>query len=272
MPAMLKRICCLSVLTLLAASGSAHAQAPSTMTFFVSSVGNGASGGDYGGLAGADARCQSLAAAAGAGHWVWRAYLSTAPIAGLGVLVHARDRIGSGPWSNFEEDEVASDITDLHTNGIDASLMLTEAGDAVPSSDHDILTGTNSDGTALETFPDNPSVPGPTCFNWTSSDPNVYGWVGHADWFPGQSWNSQHAVQCDAAGLASTAAAAGSTVSRPRRRRCSPTGSKQDRSVLNQCSAVGVVCSVIGANMPRQEPPSSGAARTAWKGKWQATR
>jgi hypothetical protein len=204
--AMLKRACRLSVLTLLAASGAALAQAPPTMTFFVSSVGNGPSGGDYGGLAGADLRCQSLAAAAGAGHWNWRAYLSTAPITGFGgVLVHARDRIGSGPWYNFEEDEVASDVTDLHTNGIDPTLMLTEAGDTVPSNDHDILTGSNGDGTAMETFPDNPTVPGPTCFNWTSSDPNVYGWVGHADWFPGQSWNSQHAVQCDAAGLASTA-------------------------------------------------------------------
>ena len=67
--AMLKRACRLSVLTLLAASGAALAQAPPTMTFFVSSVGNGPSGGDYGGLAGADLRCQSLAAAAGAGHW-----------------------------------------------------------------------------------------------------------------------------------------------------------------------------------------------------------
>jgi hypothetical protein len=51
-----------------------QAQQAPNMTFFVTSVGPG-KGGDLGGLAGADAYCQSLAATAGAGGKTWRAYL-----------------------------------------------------------------------------------------------------------------------------------------------------------------------------------------------------
>src|SRR6202521_6485464 len=46
------------------------------MTFFITSVGSG-KGGDLGGLAGADAHCQALAQAAGAGNKTWRAFFST---------------------------------------------------------------------------------------------------------------------------------------------------------------------------------------------------
>jgi hypothetical protein len=35
------------------------------------------------------------------------------------VLVHARGRIGSEPWLNFDEDQVASDVADLHANGME---------------------------------------------------------------------------------------------------------------------------------------------------------
>ena len=49
---------------------------PARMTFFVTSVGIG-KGGNLGGLAGADAHCQALATAVGAGGHTWHAYLST---------------------------------------------------------------------------------------------------------------------------------------------------------------------------------------------------
>ncbi len=194
----------LTALVWMAAGGSAHAQAE--MSFFVTSTGNGADAGNQGGLAGADARCQALGDVAGATGRVWRAYLSTAPIFGFGgVLVHARDRIGTGPWHNYVGAEVAADVDGLHANGIDPGLMLTDTGGTVPSNEHDILTGSNPDGTALESFPGNPSAPAPTCFNWTSSSAGDYAYVGHADWAPGQSWNSAHESECHEAGLAATA-------------------------------------------------------------------
>jgi hypothetical protein len=188
----------------LASAGYARAQA-TNMTFFVSSAGNGASGGDFGGLAGADTRCQSLAAAVGAGGVLWRAYLSTAPIFGSGDLVHARDRIGTGPWYNYDGDLVAADVAGLHASGLASSLMLTEGGSVVPLAEHDILTGTQADGTAFDSFPGNPSAPTPTCLNWTSNAPDSYTYVGHFDWSMGSgTWNSAHETTCDPAGLAST--------------------------------------------------------------------
>ena len=66
---------------------------PQPMSFFITSAGKG-DGANLGGLAGADAHCQSLAAAAGRGGVTWHAYLSTQ---GAGA-VNARDRIGNGPW------------------------------------------------------------------------------------------------------------------------------------------------------------------------------
>ena len=197
-----------ALLVLLSTAGvraPAGARGPSpSMSFFVTSVGNGAAAGDYGGLAGADARCQALAAAAGAGGRSWRAYLSTAPNFAGGELVHARDRIGSGPWRNFAGEPVAADLAELHAQGIDPARMLTELGTPVPSDEHDILTGTEADGTAIEEFPGNPAAPPPNCLNWTSNAADAYGWVGHADWVSGQSWVDQHEVLCDEAGLAST--------------------------------------------------------------------
>ena len=181
------------------------------MTFFVTSTGNGSFGGNYGGLTGADARCQSLAEAAGAGDRRWRAYLSTAPIDGVaGTLVHARDRIGNGPWHNFAGAEIAADVAALHQNGIAVELMLTERGTTVPdageANEHDILTGTLADGTAMTEFPFNPAAPPPNCRNWTSSSPDDFSYVGHSDASRvGQSWNSQHESGCDLAGLRATA-------------------------------------------------------------------
>ena len=65
------------------------------MGFFITSVGPG-DGGNLGGIAGADAHCQKLASAVGAGQRWWRAYLSAPSIDGR-PAVNARDRIGSDP-------------------------------------------------------------------------------------------------------------------------------------------------------------------------------
>jgi hypothetical protein len=174
--------------------------ASGTMSFFVTSVGNGANGGNYGGLAGADARCQSLATAVGAGGKTWHAYLST-------DSVNARDRIGSGPWYNYQGSLVAASVASLHANGFASALALTETGTKVPSDDHDIVTGTQTDGTAFSSFPGNPGAPPPTCQNWTSSDGNDYVYVGHVDWDNpnGGTWNSAHETTCSQSGLKSTA-------------------------------------------------------------------
>lgn len=167
-----------------------------TMSFFVTSTGNGAAGGNLGGLAAADAKCQNLAANAGAGERTWRAYLSTD-----NPLVNARDRIGTGPWFNQQGIMVAANLNALHNN-IAGTAILTELGDLVPNEplDHDILTGSTSDG--------NVQV-GKTCADWTDSTDASGGQVGHADIaaqnLGDESWNSQHDPQCSQAALGSTA-------------------------------------------------------------------
>ena len=119
-------------------------------TFFITSAGSG-KGADLGGLAGADQHCQTLAQAAGAGGKTWRAYLSTQ---GAGA-VNARDRIGQGPWQNAKGVVVAKDVAELHgQNNITKQTALTEKGDVVNGRGdtpnmHDILTGSQPDGTAF---------------------------------------------------------------------------------------------------------------------------
>lgn len=171
--------------------------AKSRMTFFVTSVGSGR-GGNLGGLAGADAHCQALAAKEGAGDHTWRAYLSTSPTASA-PAVNARDRIGTGPWYDAEAELVAANVEQLHGSGrggVSRETALTEKGDPVtgaggPSIQHDILTGSRPDGTAF------PAGEGVTCGNWTMSG-SGRAQVGHSDrqagrGDPGTSWNSAHA-------------------------------------------------------------------------------
>lgn len=166
------------------------------MTFFVTSTGNGANGGNLGGLAGADAKCQSLANGAGAAGRTWHAYLSTD-----NPLVNARDRIGTGPWFNQQGTMVAADLAGLHA-GVAGPLILTELGEVVPNGplDHDILTGSNAEGNVQA---------GKTCNDWTDSTEASGGQVGHADIaaedLGDESWNSQHDPQCSAEALLSTA-------------------------------------------------------------------
>src|SRR5438132_690083 len=155
---------CFAVLLLsaLAASPASAQQAPSatSMSFFVTSVGPG-KGGNLGGLLGADRHCQMLAMNAGAGNKTWHAYLSENGSAGH-PSINARDRIGTGPWYNAKGVLIASSVADLHSdkNNINKMTALTEKGDMLPGrgdtpNKHDILTGSQPDGTA---YPDRKST------------------------------------------------------------------------------------------------------------------
>jgi hypothetical protein len=181
-------------LTLLALGASAQ-NAPDKMTFFITSAGSG-NGAALGGLEGADRICQSLAKAAGAGNRTWHAYLSTSG-AGGGKAVNARDRIGKGPWYNVKGVMVAKDLNDLHgeSNNLGKQTSLTEKGEVVNGrgdkpNEHDILTGSQADGTAFTDGADH------TCSNWTSSGADGSAQVGHHDRQGGgpspTSWNSSH--------------------------------------------------------------------------------
>jgi len=172
--------------------GVAQDQQP--MTFFVASDGPG-NGGNLGGLTGADALCQRLAASADRGDATWHAYLSQAPTDGL-PRVDARDRIGSGPWHNAKGDLIAANVADLHEdrNNIRKYTALNEHGEEVEGrgdqpNRHDILTGSDSMG---RLFDPDPAVS--TCNNWTSSSDEHTTRVGHHDRLGGAnaSWNSVH--------------------------------------------------------------------------------
>lgn len=186
----------LFIASLLAVTAAQAQQA--NMTFFVTSVpvGNGGNGGNLGGLAGADNHCQALAQAAGAGAKTWHAYLSTQEVAGK-PAINARDRIGKGPWMNAKGVVVAKDIAELHgTNNINKETSLTEKGAVVNGfgdtpNRHDMLTGSQPDGTAF------PAEPDRTCKNWTSSTQGA-AMLGHSDInapptvVTGKSWNAAH--------------------------------------------------------------------------------
>ena len=169
--------------------------AQNAMTFFITSSGPG-NGANLGGLAGADRHCQSLAAAVGAGNRTWRAYLSTTASGGQ-AAGNARDRIGKGPWYNSKGVRVAENVADLHgdRNNLTKETVLTEKGEVVKGrgdqpNRHDILTGSQMDGTALTGDPAKT-----TCGNWTS-DGEGSAQVGHHDRQGGganaTSWNSAH--------------------------------------------------------------------------------
>ncbi len=194
---------------LLAACATAPASGP--MGFFITSAGPG-QGADLGGLAGADAHCQRLASAAGAGKRAWRAYLSASATASA-PAVNARDRIGKGPWFNAKGELVAADVEQLHgNNNLTKATALTESGKVVNGrgdtpNQHDILTGSRPDGTAL------PPAPNLTCGNWTQSGDGA-AMIGHHDragpttdpW--ALSWNSSHQTRgCGAEALRSTGGA-----------------------------------------------------------------
>ncbi|CAG0989736.1 hypothetical protein MTYP_02218 [Methylophilaceae bacterium] len=213
----MKRIVCLPALFLFANAFAADApvspsavpvapvqevkkEPPRPLSFFVTSEGLG-KGANLGGLAGADAHCQKLATAVGAGNKTWRAYLSTQAVDGQ-PAVNARDRIGKGPWHNAKGVVVAKDVADLHGDSLDAARIgnnlskntaLTEKNEPVKGSgdkpnQHDILTGSQPDGRAFADGVDT------TCKNYTSSAADGSVRVGHFDRTGGGnvSWNSAH--------------------------------------------------------------------------------
>ena len=189
-----------------------------SMSFFVTSTGGG-DGANYGGLEGADAHCQKLAAAAGFGSRNWHAYLSTSgkidfknPKNNV-AAVHARDRIGKGPWHNAKGVLIARDVEHLHgDNNINKETALDENGNLVKGrgdqpNEHDILTGSRPDGTAFAPFTDT------TCKDWTSNGEGSAA-VGHHDktgptndnW--SISWNFAHQSRgCSQNGLQRTGGA-----------------------------------------------------------------
>jgi Collagenase NC10 and Endostatin len=183
------------------------------ISFFLTSNGPG-KGGDLGGIAGADRYCQSLAQAAGAGAKTWRAYLSTQAADGQ-AAVNAKDRIGKGPWQNAKGVVVAKDVADLHSagNNLSKQTALSEKGEVINGAGdtpnrHDVLTGSQPDGTAFAGSDDR------TCKNWTSSTQGA-AMVGHSDRKglrdddASKSWNSSHPSRgpdggCSQADLKST--------------------------------------------------------------------
>jgi hypothetical protein len=187
---------------------------PQPMSFFVTSVGKG-DGANYGGLAGADAYCLTLATAAGRGNVTWHAYLSTQ---GPGA-VNARDRIGNGPWYNARGGRVAQNVAELHGDTIEQARMGNALGKQISLTDknttvngigdtpnqHDILTGSQADGRAYTDGMDH------TCSNYTSdADGRGSVQLGHVDKQGGNngSWNSSHPSRgCSQQNLVSTGGA-----------------------------------------------------------------
>lgn len=198
-------------LLLIAASAGAQ---QSQMSFFITSAGNG-KGADFGGIEGADAHCQALATAAGAGGKVWHAYLSTQAVDGK-PAINARERIGAGPWVNAKGMAIAASLAELHgpSNNLNKDTALTEKGEPVNGrgdtpNTHDILTGTQADGNAF------PSDQDRTCGNWTKGGTEGAAIVGHHDRRgldtspPMLSWNSSHSSRggCSLDALKSTGGA-----------------------------------------------------------------
>ena len=203
-------LCLVTVAALAFAGSPAQAQSAS---FFLTSAGPG-KGADLGGIEGADKHCQSLAQAAGAGSKTWHAYLSTQAADGK-AAVNAKDRIGKGPWQNVKGVVIAKDVADLHGpgNNLTKETDLTEKGEISNGvgdkpNRHDVLTGSQPDGTAFGPETDR------TCKNWTSSTQGA-AMVGHSDRKglrdddASHSWNSSHPSRgpdggCSQADLKST--------------------------------------------------------------------
>jgi hypothetical protein len=150
------------------------------MSFFITSEGSG-DGANLGGLAGADAHCSKLAEAAGVRGKTWHAYLSQQASGGK-TAIHARDRIGAGPWKNAKGVVVATSVDDLHSdaNKLSKENSLTEKGQPVNGrgdtpNTHDILTGSTLEGKVQ------PGDGDSTCSNWTSNSETGSASVGHHD-------------------------------------------------------------------------------------------
>lgn len=207
----------LIVISSMTISGTSYADKDDAgkMSFFVTSTGLG-KGGNLGGIEGADRHCQSLAEAAGAGKRTWHAYLSTQGTDfNDKTVVHARERIGSGPWHNAKGAKIAKNVEDLHSSRskLTKETALDEKGQVVNGrgdtpNKHDILTGSRVDGSA---FAPSPPFSDMTCGNWTKEGDDGSAMIGHHDrigpiddpW--AMSWNSAHPTRgCSPDGLKST--------------------------------------------------------------------
>jgi hypothetical protein len=167
-----------------ASRADGSADGGTTLSFFVTSTGSGAMGGNLGGLAGADAKCQQLGQAVGAGTRTWRAYLS---ITGT----NARDRIGTGPWFNQKGKMIAANVTALHAADLATADIVDETGALIPGAQHDLVTGSNAQGMAESNA---------NCNGWTSNQANQSAYVGHTDSSTSANandkWNAAHTVAC----------------------------------------------------------------------------
>jgi hypothetical protein len=184
-----------------------------SLSFFVTSTTHD---GNLGGLAGADAICDTLATAAGAGNRTWRAYLSAE---NNGTPIHARERIGTGPWYNADGEMLAADLTALYALNGNAELFITEQGNTIngqwnsangmngaPANEHDIMSGSDPMGMLIM------GEMNSTCGDWTSDTMTPGPQVGHSDGMgPGMSttgvnftsWGGGHpAAGCSTAELA----------------------------------------------------------------------
>jgi hypothetical protein len=201
------RLSALTVMTTLLAAGCSDnnsgtptsPQSGTALSFFVTSAKS--TTGNLGGLAGADNLCQSLATAVGAGNKFWQAYLSVERDRD-NKPTDARSRIGTGPWVNANGVVVAQDLNQLHARTGDAAVFVDERGQRIPGQwagspppvEHDILTGSNADGTLMSGF---------TCNDWTSDAATLTAQVGHSDGMGPNgstagalsSWNSSHTSQ-----------------------------------------------------------------------------
>lgn len=194
----IRRAFLLLPVAVLGVSLSTPAVSQNAMSFFLTSA-NPGQGADLGGLVGADAHCEKLAAAVKAGGKNWRAYLSTTA-SGSTPAVNARDRIGRGPWHNAKGMLVAASLDELHgPNMLNKETALTEKGEVVsgrgdPVNMHDILTGSAPDGRVAMASGDT------TCGNWTQSGAGS-AVVGHHDRMglddsaPAKSWNASHGTR-----------------------------------------------------------------------------
>jgi hypothetical protein len=199
---MARYVCLFSILVIAGCSSDSPTRRDvPAVSFFVTSATSAT--GNLGGLAGADATCQRLAAAAGHGSRTWRAYLSVQRDASNGnQQTNARSRIGRGPWYNASLELVADNLTELHSRRGDAAIFVDERGQRINGQwtnsprpvEHDILTGSGADGTLMTGF---------TCNDWTSAGTDVVAQIGHSDGFGSNqdtsgtlsSWNSAHANQ-----------------------------------------------------------------------------
>jgi hypothetical protein len=200
-----------AVLLTTAASTALAQNPPQPMSFFLTSAGPG-DGAKLGGLEGADKHCQTLAAAAGSTK-TWRAYLSQQAVGGK-QAVNARDRIGAGPWHNAKGAKIADNVAHLHGdtldqarlgNNLSRTTVLNEKGENMKGAgdtpnQHDVLTGSQPDGTAF------PAGQDKTCGNWTSNNEGT-AQLGHFDRTGGgnTSWNAAHPSKgCSQQNLVST--------------------------------------------------------------------